>query len=101
MTRTCLCVIKFEILVCMGGNTPQGTKMHFPCISRAASKFNLGRSSNESMAISMLTPTAQRQKLALIFSNGKLLVFKRSTSLCHVVSVTADFNHMFYFVLST
>ena len=100
MTRTCLCAIKFEILVCMGGNTPQGTKMYFPCISRADSKFNLGRSSDESMAISMLTPTAQRQRLALIFSNGKLLVFKRSTSLCHVVNVTADFNFMLYFVFA-
>ena len=57
--------------------------------------------SNQCMAISMLTPTAQRQKLALIFSTRNLLFFRRSKSLGHVVDVTADVNHMLYFVLAT
>ena len=35
---------------------------------------NLGRLSDECMAISVLTPTAQSQKLVLIFSTGKMLV---------------------------
>ena len=46
------------------------------------------------------TPTAQRQKSALIFSTRKLLVFRRSTSLGHVVDVTADVNNMVYFVFA-
>ena len=62
---------------------------------------NLGKSSDDCIAISMLTPTAQRQKLALIFSTRKMLVFRRSTSLGHMVDVTADVNHMRYFVLAT
>ena len=44
---------------------------------------------------------AQRQKSPLILSTAKLLVFRRSTSLGHVVDVTADANHMLYFVLVT
>ena len=59
---------------------------------------NLGGLSNECRAISMLKPTAQCQKLALIFNTQKLLVFRRSTSLGHVVDITADVNHMLYFV---
>ena len=39
MTRKSLCVIKSEILVRMRGNTPQGTKLHFPCPVRAGSKI--------------------------------------------------------------
>ena len=39
MTRKSLCAIKFEILIRMRGNTPQGTKMHFPCPARAGSNF--------------------------------------------------------------
>ena len=58
---------------------------------------NLGRSSDELLAITMLTPTAQRQKLALIISTLKLLAYMRSTSLRHVVDVTADANHMLLF----
>ena len=37
-------------------------------------KSNLGRSSDECMAIAMFKPAAERQKLALIFSTRKLLV---------------------------
>ena len=62
---------------------------------------NLGRSSDECMAIPMLKFTAQRQKLALIFRTRKMLVFRRSTSLGHMVDVNADVNHMLYFVLAT
>ena len=108
MTRKSLPVIKSEILVRMRGNTPQGTKLHFPCPAQVGSKFfktihdsNLGRSSDECMAITMLKPTAQRQKMALIFKTRKMLVFRRSTSLGHMVDVNADVNHMLYFVLAT
>ena len=64
-----------------------GYKMHFPRPARGLENFqnnlhdsNLGRSSHDCMVISMLKPTAQRQKLALIFSTRKML-FRRSTSL--------------------
>ena len=93
MTRKSVCVIKSEILVRMCGKTLQGTKMHFPLFFEHARARNFskqfiyfkGRSSEECMAISMLTPTAQRQKFALIFSSRlKMLVFRRSTSLGHM-----------------
>ena len=53
------------------------------------------------MAIPMLKSTAQHQELALIFSTRKMLVFRYSTSLGHMVDVNADVNHMLYFVLAT
>ena len=58
---------------------------HFP---------NLGRSFDEChmMAISMLKPTAQCQKLLLIFRERKLYFLGRSTSLGQVVDVTAETN---------
>ena len=59
---------------------------------------NLGRLSDECMAIPMLTPTAQHQKLALIINTRKMLAFRRPTSLGHMIDVTADDNHMLYFV---
>ena len=77
MTRKSLCVIKSEILVRM-----QGYKNAFfvPCacglktFQNNSHNLNLGRSSNECMAISMLPPTTQRKKVALIFSTRKMLV---------------------------
>ena len=44
---------------------------------------------------------AQCQKSPLILSTPKLLVSRRSASLGHVVDVTADANHLLYFVLAT
>ena len=104
MTRKVLCVIKSEILV--RGNTPQGTQLHFPCPARSGSNFfktnhTVQILGDRPMTIPLLKHTAQRQKLALIFSTRKMLAFRRSTSLGHMVDVNADVNHMLYFVLAT
>ena len=50
MTQKLLCVIKSEILVCMCGNTSQGTKTHFPFPSRWLEIFqNSSHNSNLGM----------------------------------------------------
>ena len=59
---------------------------------------NLGQSPDECMAIPMLKPTVQRHKMALIFKSRKMLVFRRSTSLGHVVDVNADVYHVLFCV---
>ena len=109
MTRKSSHVIKSEILVRMRRKHAPGYKTVFP-VPRALwleifqnnlHDSNLGRSSDERMAIPMLISTAQRQKLALTFSTRKLLVFRRSKSLGHMVDINADVNHMLYFVLAT
>ena len=72
----------------MRGNTPQGTINAFSVPhARGLEIFlnnsydsNLGRSSDECMAISMYKPTAQRQKLALIFSARKMHPFQVTES---------------------
>ena len=61
---------------------------------------NLGRWSDECMAILMLTPTDELQKLALICGTRKLLIFRRSTSVGHVVDVTADVKQMIFFCVA-
>ena len=86
-------------------NYAPGYKNVFPYPVRSGSSISLssnrGRSSNEMVATSMLISTAQCQKLVLIFNTLKLLVFRRSMSLGHVVHVTAHVNDMLYFVLAT
>ena len=62
---------------------------------------NLGRLSEECTAVSVLMPIAQSQKLPLIFGTHKMIIFRCSTLLGHVVNVNADVNHMLYFVLET
>ena len=79
----------------------QGYKTAFSVPSARAQNFSyLGLSSDEGMAIPMLKPMAQHQKLALIFSARKMPVFRRSTSLGYMVDVSADVNHVL-FVLAT
>ena len=102
MTRKSLRVIKSEILVrACAGTYPRIQK----CIFRARAHgpeflqenshdSNLGRSSDECMAITVLKHPAEGRKLALIFSTRTTLVFRRSTSLGHMVDVEADVNHM-------
>ena len=100
MTRKSLCAMRRK--------TPQGKKCIFRAQRARFENFpnnshysNFGRASDECMAMSMFTPTAKRQKLAFIFSIRKILVLRSSASLDHMVDVTADANHMPYFVLAT
>ena len=109
MTRKSLCVIKSETLVRMRGNPPPGHKTTFSVPrARVLEIFqnnlldsNLGRSSDECMAICMLKPMAQCQILALISRTRNMLIFRRSTLLGHMIDVNADVNHILYFVLAT
>ena len=109
MTRKSLHVIKSVILVRMLCAHAPGYKTAFS-VPRAGGleifqnnshDSNLGQSSDECMAKPMLKLTTQRQKLALIFCTRKMFVFRRSTSLGHMVGVNADVNHFLYFVLAT
>ena len=85
--------------MCMLGNMHLSTKMHFPCHTCGLDIFQnnshnsyLGRSSDECIEISVLTP---------ILSSQEMLVFRHTTSLGHINDVTVDDNHMLYFVLAT
>ena len=81
--------------------------MNFPCPTCTGSNFyknnshnsNLGRSSdygNINVDTHGSTP-----EIGIDFQYQKNACFRRSTSFGHMVDVTADVDHMLYFVLAT
>ena len=82
----------------------EGTEMHFPCLARPGPKFFKTMHTIQifdGRQMSVWQFQCSVSEIAIDFEYMYPKIFRRSTSLGHVIDVTADANHMLYFVLAT